>query len=134
MAWSATLGHQLLLALGRVVSTKVYLSNKGLDEPCRERAQTWRQKFLQSGMRATAIVYGNGNVDHAMSEFPPTPEVLQDTFVAVFSGSEKPVDSTVTDAEQTELARNALRKEPVCGEQEDIRRAGAHPSVYQRSL
>ena len=27
----ATLGHQLLLALGRVVSTKVYLSSKGVD-------------------------------------------------------------------------------------------------------
>ena len=109
---SATLGHQLLLALGRVVSTKVYLSSKGLDETCRQRAETWRQKFLQSGMRATAIVYGNGSVDHAMSEFPPTPDVLQDTFVAVLSGPEKPVDATLTDAEQTELARNALRKEP----------------------
>ena len=31
----ARMGHQLLLALGRVVSTKVYLSSKGVDETSR---------------------------------------------------------------------------------------------------
>ena len=45
-----TLGHQLLLPLGRVVSTKVYLSSKGRDEAVRQHATTWRHKFLQQDM------------------------------------------------------------------------------------
>ena len=62
----ATLGHQLLLALGRVVSTKVYLSSKGVDVVTRQLQQSWRKKFLQHGMSGTAIVYGNGSADDAM--------------------------------------------------------------------
>ena len=84
----ASLGHQLLLALGRVVSTKVYLSSKGVNQPVRQHAEVWRHKFLQQGINGTAIVYGNGSVDHAMEEFPPSSEVLQDTFAAVFCGPE----------------------------------------------
>ena len=107
----ATLGHQLLLALGRVVSTKVYLSAEGVDESVRQGPETWRQKFLQKGIKGTAIVYGNGNVDHAMRSFPPEQEVVQDTFAAVFSGPEKTSGERLTVAEQEELAREALRKE-----------------------
>ena len=82
----ATLGHQLLLALGRTVSTKVYCSSKGTDEAVRQEKMTWTQTFLQQGMRGTAIVFGNGSVDDAMRSFPPTDNVVQDTFVAVFAG------------------------------------------------
>ena len=67
----ATLAHQLLLALGRVVSTKVYLSSKGVDVVTRQHHQSWRKKFLQQGMSGTAIVYGNGSADDAMASFPP---------------------------------------------------------------
>ncbi len=81
----APLGHQLLLALGRVVSTKVYLSSKGVDEPSRQQHVTWRQKYLQTGIKGTAIVFENGNADDAMASFPPTTEVIQQTFVAVFT-------------------------------------------------
>ena len=49
----ASLGHQLLLALGRVVSTKVYLSSRGVEETVRQNAKTWRQRFLQSGIQKT---------------------------------------------------------------------------------
>ena len=87
-----TLGQELLLPLGRVVSTKVYLSSKGRDEAVRHHAATWRQKFLQQGMQGTAIVFGNGNVSEAMSSFPPSADVLQESFVAVFTGPEKPTD------------------------------------------
>ena len=105
----ATLGHQLLLALGRVVSTKVYLSSKGADMVARQHHQSWRKKFLQQGMSGTAIVYGNGSADDAMASFPPEESVLQDSFVAVFTGPESHV--TLTPAEQEEQARAALRKE-----------------------
>ena len=96
------------LALGRVVSTKVYLSSKGRDESARQHAMTWRQRFLQSGMSGTAIVFGNGSTGDAMRSFPPSPEVLQDCFVAVFTGPEEPteaeahiMESTTPEAELT---------------------------------
>ena len=90
----ATLGHQLLLALGRVVSTKVYLSSKGVDVVSRQHLQSWRKKFLQQGMSGTAIVYGNGGADEAMASFPPDDNVLQDSFMAVFTGPESEVKLT----------------------------------------
>ena len=68
-----------------MVSTKVYLSSKGVDESTRQHLQSWRQKFLQQGMSGTAIVYGNFDVSDAMASFPPSAEVLQNTFV-VFCG------------------------------------------------
>ena len=116
----STLGEQLLLALGRVVSTKVYLSSKGKDEAVRQGAMTWRQKFLQQGMQGTAIVFGNGSVDDAMRSFPPTPEVLQDSFAAVFTGPESPTREEAVAMEgkteearkrREQMVRDALRKE-----------------------
>ena len=56
-------------------------------------------------------MYGNGNVDHAMRNFPPEKKVVQNTFTAVFSGPEKPSGDHLTVAQQEELAREALRKE-----------------------
>ena len=56
----ATIGDQLLLALGRVVSTKVYISSKGVGQVARQHRDSWRQKLLQYGMAGTAIVFGNG--------------------------------------------------------------------------
>ena len=84
----ANLGHQLLLALARVVSTKVYLSSKGKDAAVAQQSTAWRQKFLQTGMQGTAIVLGNGDSSEAVQDFPPSDDVLQDSFVAVFTGPE----------------------------------------------
>ena len=86
-----TWGHQLLLAKGRVVSTKVHLSSKGVDVVTRQHLPSWRKKFLQQGMSGTAIVYGNGSADDAMASFPPDDAVLQDSFMAVFTGPESDV-------------------------------------------
>ncbi len=74
---TAALGHQLLFALGRVVSTKVYLSSKGVDVVTRQHLHSWRKKFLQKGMSGIAIVYGNGSADDAMASFPPDDGVLE---------------------------------------------------------
>jgi len=116
----ARLGHALLLALGRVVSTKVYLSSKGRDESARQHTMNWRHKFLQQGMQGTAVVFGNGDSGKALGEFPPSADVLQDSFVAVFTGPEKPTNAQErvlqgTGAEhqkaQQAMAVEALRKE-----------------------
>ena len=116
----ARLGHQLLLALGRVISTKVYLSSEGLDEGVRQAATTWRQRFLQSGIKGTSIVFANGRADEAMASFPPTAEEIHQTFVAVFTGPEQPTDAErallesndPADEETRErMARERLRRE-----------------------
>jgi len=116
----APLGHQLLLALGRVVSTKVYLSSKGVDEHARQHAETWRQQFLQSGIQGTSIVFGNGSSGAAMESFPPSTEDLRDTFVAVFTGPEHPTadEQEAIDGEdkksedrRLQMAQQRLKKE-----------------------
>ena len=104
---NATLGHQLLLALGRVVSTKVYLSSKGVDVVTRQHQQSWRKKFLQQGMSGTAIVYGNGSADDAMASFPPDDNVLQDSFMAVFTGPESEVMLTPEEQEEQQKTSNS---------------------------
>ncbi|CAK0850189.1 unnamed protein product, partial [Prorocentrum cordatum] len=108
----AALAHQMLLALGRVVSTKIYLSSKGADKAVRQEQQSWRQKFLQYAMQGTAIVFGNGNVDHAMRSFPPEPDMLRDTFVAVFAGADDDEEGTpLTEEQKQERALRAMREE-----------------------
>ena len=99
-----TLGHQLLLAIGQVVSTKVYLPIQGKDQGVRQAQTSWRQKFLQSWMRS----------------FLPSLEVMQDCFVVVFTGPDKPtqedtvaMEGRTAEAPQKgeEMARKALRRE-----------------------
>jgi hypothetical protein len=62
-------------------------------------------------MAGTAIVFGNGSIDEAMQEFPPAGGELQDTFVAVFTGPERPMAVALTEEQEEEMARQALRKE-----------------------
>ena len=64
---------------------------------------------MQQGMSGTAIVYGNGSADDAMASFPPEDNVLQDSFMAVFTGPE--TDIILSEAEKEEQARAALRNE-----------------------
>ena len=106
-----TLGHELLLPVGRVVSTKVYLTSTGVDQKTKQHSESWRQKFLQRGMQGTAIVFGNANVDAAMSQFPPTTEELQDSFVAVFTGPNDPTpEERALIQEQSVFARDQKDK------------------------
>ncbi|CAK0792583.1 unnamed protein product, partial [Prorocentrum cordatum] len=93
----AALAHQMLLALGRAVSTKIYLSSKGADKAVRQGA---------------AIVFGNGIVDHAMRSFPPEPDMLGDTFVAVFAGADDDEEGIpLTEEQKQERALRATREE-----------------------
>lgn len=98
----ATLAHQLVVVLGRVVSTKVYLSSKGVDESVCQGPQTWRQKFLQQGIKGIAIVYGNATWTMQCAVFRQR-EVVQDTFAAVFIGPESPSSLISTFAEMSAI-------------------------------
>ena len=98
----------------------LYLSSKGKDVAVRQAHMTWRQNFLQQGMQGTAILFGNGSVDDAMQSFPPTSDVLQDAFAAVFTGPEQPtheealaMEGTTEEARQKreEMARKAQEEQ-----------------------
>ena len=108
---AANLAHQLLLALGRVVSTKLYLSSKGADTAVRQERESWRQKFLQYAIKGTSIVFGNGRADQAMRSFPPEPGVLKETFIAVFAGADEDEGVTLTDEQKQAKAVKAMREE-----------------------
>ena len=95
-----------------------------MEETVRQNAKTWRQRFLQSGIQGTGIVFSNGSLDEAMktpmSSFPPSAQEMQDTFVAVFTGPEQPtvdeqaaIDGEDADAEQRreEMARRRMQRE-----------------------
>ena len=114
------MAHQSLLELARVMSTKVYLSSKGVDETARQHATTWRQRFLQSGIQGTSTVFRSGRTHEALAGFPPTASELQQSFVAVCTGPEDPTEEQRTDIDGTgpeheqareAMARARLRKE-----------------------
>ena len=65
---------------------------------------------MQHGMRGTAIVFGNASAEDALASFPPSADVLQDSFVAVFVGSENP-DVILTPEQQERQAKEAMRRE-----------------------
>ena len=100
-----------VLALGRVVSTKLYLSSKGADTAVRQERESWRQKFLQYAIKGTSIVFGNGRADQAMRSFPPEPDVLKETFIAVFAGADEDEGITLTDEQKQAKAVKAMREE-----------------------
>ena len=115
-----SIGHQLLLALGRVVSTKVYLSSKGADQVVRQQQETWRRKFLQHGMTGSAIVFENGSIGDAMASFPPQVDSLKDTFVAIFCGPDEMQGVQLTEEDKQAQAKRALRKEVEFQVQKDL--------------
>ena len=77
----------------------------------RETGATWKQKYLQQGISGTAVVFDNARTGAAMTSFPPSDEVLQETLVAVFTGPEDRRQEAMGTAERDRLAREALRRE-----------------------
>lgn len=89
-------------------------------------------------------MFPNGSIDDAMNSFPPSADVLQHTFAAVFTGPERPtaeeqeaIDGDGAEAEKRrdEMAKRRLSKEvelEVCREEFDAkaRRLQATNYVY----
>ena len=67
----ANIAHQMLLALARIVTTKVVLRPEGRTTSQSGQQPTWDFLFHQSGMIGTAIVFGNASCTKAMASFPP---------------------------------------------------------------
>ena len=80
----ANLTHQMLLALARVVTTKVVLRPEGKMKQTSGVGPSWDFLFHQSGMIGSAILFGNGNCKEALAHFPP--QSLKDSFAVTFVG------------------------------------------------
>ena len=83
----ANLSHQMLLALARVVTTKVILRPEGKNKTRSGDGPTWDFLFHQSGMVGSAILFGNASCQEAMQHFPP--DSLKDAFAVTFVSARK---------------------------------------------
>jgi len=68
----ANLSHQMLLALARVVTTKVILRPEGRSKARSGDGPTWDFLFHQSGMVGSAILFGNATCTEATQHFHPS--------------------------------------------------------------
>ena len=72
----------MLLALARIVTTKIVLRPDGSKSSGTSAADNWDFLFHQSGIIGTAILFQNGDCGHAMQPFPP--EKINDSFAVSF--------------------------------------------------
>ena len=79
----ANLAHQMLLALARVVTTKVVLRPESKTRTRSGDGPVWDFLFHQTGMVGSAIVFGNASCKEAMQQFPPAS--VQDSFAVSFA-------------------------------------------------
>ena len=78
----ANLSHQMLLALARIVTTKVVLRPDGQSAAQGQTGDKWDFLFHQSGMVGSAIVFPNASCGESLDSFPPAD--VSDTFAVSF--------------------------------------------------
>ena len=78
----ANLSHQMLLALARVVTTKIVLRPDGSRNTSSDSTANWDFLFHQSGIIGTAILFQNADCGPALRHFPP--EKINDSFAVSF--------------------------------------------------
>ena len=89
---NANLSHQMLLALARIVTTKLVLRPEGnAKQTTGGGTGAWDFLFHQSGMIGSAILFGNGSCKEALDHFPPT--AFQGEFAVSFVGKIDPGDA-----------------------------------------
>lgn len=82
----ANLTHQMLLALARIVTTKVVLRPEGnIKQTGNDTKQSWDFLFHQSGMVGSAVLFGNASCTKALASFPPAS--LHGEFAVSFVGA-----------------------------------------------
>ena len=74
----------MLLALARIVTTKVVLRPEGHKKTSSGQEPSWDFLFHQSGMIGSAILFGNASCTRALPSFPP--QSVTDSFAVSFVG------------------------------------------------
>ena len=83
---NANLSHQMLLALARVVTTKIVLRPDGSKNKSSDATANWDFLFHQSGIIGTAILFQNADCGAALQQFPA--EKINDSFAVSFVAAE----------------------------------------------
>jgi len=111
----ANLSHQMLLALARIVTTKIVLRPGDNTTAKNANGAAWDFLFHQAGMIGTAILFGNANCEHALQHFPPS--TLKDSFAVSFvrSSQARVGDPRLSTASPDE----ALRHEGLAPQEQD---------------
>ena len=78
--------HQMLLALARVVTTKIVLRPDGSKNKCSDATANWDFLFHQSGIIGTAILFQNADCGAALQQFPS--DKINDSFAVSFVAAE----------------------------------------------
>ena len=92
----ANLSHQMLLALARVVTTKIVLRPDGSKTSSNDTSANLDLLFHQSGIVGTAILFQNADCGPALQQFPS--EKTNDSFANRFVTA---ANATRPDAPQT---------------------------------
>ena len=79
---NANLSHQMLLALARVVTTKIVLRPDGSKNSSTDSTTNWDFLFHQSGIIGTAVLFQNADCGPALQQFPS--ERVTDSFAVSF--------------------------------------------------
>ena len=110
----------MLLALARIVTTKVVLRPEGnLANKSGDSGPSWDFLFHQSGMIGSAILFGNASCKQALAEFPP--QTVQGEFAVSFVGKLEPQEVASDDTlaqeglDAEEQARQLAAKRAVKG-------------------
>ncbi|CAJ1413970.1 unnamed protein product [Effrenium voratum] len=97
----ANMTHEMCLALARTVATKVVLRAGGAAQQEPISGQRWDHMFQQSGLVGSAVVFHNGDAEHALQSLPP--QKLSDALAITFC-----TDLPAEDLQ--EQGRNAVRR------------------------
>ena len=89
----------MLLALGRVVATKVVLRPEGAGDAGDVPMTSWQRNLLQTGMHGSAIVFANGKLPVGVPMVPPPRTEVPERIVVIATGT------------STSDLRNALREQ-----------------------
>ena len=113
----ANISHQMLLALARIVTTKVVLRPEGRKTSQSGQQPSWDFLFHQSGMIGSAILFGNASCKKAMASFPP--QSVCDAFAVSFVS--RPAPQPETDASD-----ESLKHEGLTGEAHHLQQEATH--------
>lgn len=104
----ANLSHQMLLALARVVTTKIVLRPDRAKQSSSSPTPNWDFLFHQSGIIGTAILFQNGDCGPALQRFPP--DKINDSFAVSFVAAATGESTEKQQAEAKEFVSSKIAK------------------------
>ena len=102
---NANVTHQMLMALARIVTTKIVLRPEGRASQAAGAENRWDFLFHQAGMIGSAILFPNADCGDAMRQYPP--ESMGESFAVSFVAT----PSMTVEADDQDPALTTLRGE-----------------------